>query len=487
MLKGGRVESWAIQSLEAGLVSSGVIVDESKVAHRLEELFRRLEISPGRVVVGLGGLNSVFRIITMPELSQELLSEAVKREAGRVIPVSLDEVYLSHQRIPSPVGETRLFLAALPRSDVDILVRTLRRAGIKPYLLEPAPVALCRLVSEPNAIIANSLSGLLDVIVMVHGIAQVIRSISLPDDPSESIATIAEEFDRTIAFYNTSHPEEPLDSSVPVFVGGHLLRLPDSWQLRSRGHGPASALTSPLEHPESLPTSEFMVNIGLALKVRPLKEAGASLVNFNAMPDIYLPKPLSLLRIAGPIGLVVGIGALLWLGFLGQLAAHDTAALRSQLALVEQQMEAPVPRIAALGENITQVEAQIKPVQAINTMLKAKIASFKEERELVYEDSFDVVKTLPGGVLLLKVQHSGDRITISGFTEKEHMDGPDGIGELRTNIFDYAKNLKNTGRFSEVIISSIDYMPRYIEVTTEEVETEIKFDRLDFVFLLKRG
>jgi len=56
----------------------------------------------------------------------------------------------------------------------------------------------------------------------------VIRSLSLPGEGkslAENIATINEEFSRTVAFYNSSHQQAPLDSSVPVFVSGDLVKI----------------------------------------------------------------------------------------------------------------------------------------------------------------------------------------------------------------------------------------------------------------------
>jgi hypothetical protein len=80
-------------------------------------------------------------------------------------------------------------------------------------------------------------------------------------------ALIAEEFGRTISFYNSSHLEKPLDSSVPVFVCGDLAEAPEAWQsLVGESGYPVSPLPSPVEPPDGFNANEFMVNIGLALK-----------------------------------------------------------------------------------------------------------------------------------------------------------------------------------------------------------------------------
>jgi type IV pilus assembly protein PilM len=167
VVEGKRVKKWASLYLEPGLVSQGVVVDETQVADKIKELLRMVKETGGKYVVGLSGLNSLYRLISLPELPEAILPAAVTQEAGRVIPVPLDEVYLSYQRIPASVGETRVFLAAFPRNVADASYRTLKTAGIEPYIMDLAPLAICRTLDEPRAIIVNTRLDNLDIIVMV--------------------------------------------------------------------------------------------------------------------------------------------------------------------------------------------------------------------------------------------------------------------------------------------------------------------------------
>ena len=101
LAKGRRVEKWAKLPLESGMVSDGVIQQEEQVADKIRELFRLQKIKERVVVLGLSGFNSVYRLISLPQLPPELLPEAVSQEAQRVVPVPIDEVYLSYQVIDS--------------------------------------------------------------------------------------------------------------------------------------------------------------------------------------------------------------------------------------------------------------------------------------------------------------------------------------------------------------------------------------------------
>ena len=59
---GKQVQKWARVPLEPGLVSDGVILDEAQVADKFKELFKLEKVTAGRVIAGLSGLNSIYRL-----------------------------------------------------------------------------------------------------------------------------------------------------------------------------------------------------------------------------------------------------------------------------------------------------------------------------------------------------------------------------------------------------------------------------------------
>jgi len=495
--KGKRVQKWARLPLEPGLVRDGVILDEAQVVDRLRELFKLEKVTAKKVIAGLSGLNSLYRLITLPELPEAVRAEAVRHEARRVIPVSLDQVYLSYQPLPSPPGETRLFLVAFPRNAADALIRTLRQAGVEPYLMDLAPLALCRNANEPRAIIINAWSTNLDIVVMADRVPQVIRSLSLPSEATslpEILPAITEELDRTITFYNSSHLENPLDATVPIFVSGDLAEAPESWQsLAGKSGYPVSILPSLMEFPESFNPSQFMVNIGLALKELLLEkgETNLSLVNFNALPEVYLSKAPRVGRILIPIAIaIVGIGALIYTGSLLQNSMAQTDALRAQLPPAQRLVAEHQKEIVTLREQITQLEPQSEPIEATAGVFEATFTNLVEVREQVDGDLSQIVGLVPAEVALL---YGGDKVTIDAdrlseaLIEHEVVQvtvkgvAPDEVAD----IFKYARALRSSGRFSMVIISSIEAYEEIIEEEGVEEEDWEVVRGFNFVFLLK--
>jgi len=449
VMHGGRVEKWAIMPLEAGLVSQGLVVDEAQVVEKIKELFKLQKLSMGKVIAGISGHDSVYRIITLPELPEAVLPEAVKREAKRVIPVPLEEVYLSHQTITTK-GEAKVFLAAFPRNIADTLYKTLHKAGLQPYMMDLAPQALCRAANQPRSIIVNDRADHLDIMVIADRVPQLIRRLSLPSEeesPDERLTTVIEEVERTIAFYNSSHQEEPLGAEVPMLVCGDIVRRQENWQaLADKSTHPVSVMPSPVESPEGFDANEFMVNIGLGLKeLQPEKgESNVSLVNINTLPEVYRPKAVRLPSIIAPIAITVGLGILVYLGITVVNKSNYIDVLTSELTPLENLVAAENQEIAALEEEIALATPLIAGVEAATGIFSDTYNDLAETRIKVNGDMDQIVDLLPANLDLTLVDHTSELVTVTGISPNE------------SGIFSYARALRNGDRFSTVVISSIE-------------------------------
>ena len=341
--QGDQIKKWATLPLETDLVRDGVIVDKTKVAAAIGKLFKEQKVRAKKVIVGINGLHCLSQLITLPYLPRELFVEAVQREAERVLPVPLEELYIFWQTVASSGEETLVFVAALPREDTEALIDTVRQAGINPYIMDLAPLTLTRMADKATATVIDVQATQIDIAIMVGGIPQLLRSMSLPrKDMSleDKLPTIKDELERTIKFYNTSHPEKPFESDLPIFASGELAEATEACQsLADQLEFPVLILSSPFKLPEGFPQSHYMVNIGLALKeLSPRKWVSLSIVNLNTLPEVYRPKPITLGRVLFPLGIAAAIGVILFLGMLVRGTAADTANLQGQVDLTNQQL-----------------------------------------------------------------------------------------------------------------------------------------------------
>jgi type IV pilus assembly protein PilM len=463
--RGRKIEKWASFVLEPSLVRDGAILDEAKVAEAIKELFGLQKISGKKVTVALSGLNSIFRYITLPQLPQKMIPEAIINEASRVIPMPLEEVYLTHQVLSSSHGELRVFLAAYRRELTDSLMRTLSKAGLKTEAVDLAPLALARTVNEPKAIIVNSWLSNLDIVILVDQLPQVVRSISLSGDEmstEEKSSAVKEEFERTISFYNSSHKDNPLDTTVPVFMCGDLTQDEILWQtlnLNIMDYN-ISAIAPPVEAPEAFISCQYMVNIGLALKhnLPGGTDNRYSIIDINALPEAYIPPSFSWYRILIPVVTVTAMGGLFYFWLVIQTIEKDTALFQEQTGTLNAQVNQIRSQINTIETSISEQEEEIISTQPQKEALQNQIqqnknlaANFDQTADMFISKLQDIDSDLPEllalkpeGITVADIERPADFMTINGSSGNE------------TQIYDYARALRASERFNSVDITSIN-------------------------------
>lgn len=444
---GRQPQKWCSASLEPGLVKNGVIMDEDAVAARITQLWQSEDIGAKKVIAGISGINCLYRLITLPELPKNLLPEAVKREAERALGVSLEEVHLSWQTLPSLRGETLVYLVASPKNAVDALTSTLRKAGLTPYLMDLKPLALARTITQPRAILIDVQPSSFDIVVMSEAIPQVVRSLALHAEASweRKMSVIREELDRAITFYNSSHMDKPIQASVPLLACGELAEHEDTWRLLTgRQERPVQVLPSPMESPEGFPSSQYMANIGLALKEMLGSEKGAiaySLVNLNVLPEAYIPKARPLAEVVFRPILIGGIVLIALGAFFAITTARQNAVLRSDLAAINQMMVSQ----HVTAQDVANLRGQVSSVEGTRDAFKTTLGNFRTARDTMNADLSEINSAFASGaVTLSSVSYSGGSIRISG------------TGNSENAVFNCAKELRASGRFSLVLINSIN-------------------------------
>jgi len=268
----GQVQKWGQVPLEPGLVENGLVRDPAQVGSALETLFReqgapRKGVITSLTVIGLGSTSQIF---DLPKMKPSLLEGAIINEAKRVMPVPVEELYLSHQVIGESGDKQQVYVLGVPRDLVDAHISAFQMAGIQLKAMDLKPLALVRAVNQSNAVIADLEDESFHVIVVRDAIPDIARSAVLHKegfDLQQKARRLVEEVIRTIDFYNHSHPDRPLEPSVPVFLTGGLTAIPSVTKTIEAEMGYTVEVPQPpLVYSEALPLHEFMVNIGLALK-----------------------------------------------------------------------------------------------------------------------------------------------------------------------------------------------------------------------------
>lgn len=148
VMRGGKyfLKKVATMDLPEGVFDEGMIADETLLAETLSRMAAQYGFASSQVAVALGGRSLFIREVVFPKMSAAELREAIQWDLEKYVPFSADQLYFDFAVIGpgSTEVEMRVLLVAVPRDIVDAQVRVLRAAGLKPVVIEIAPLAVLR-------------------------------------------------------------------------------------------------------------------------------------------------------------------------------------------------------------------------------------------------------------------------------------------------------------------------------------------------------
>ena len=446
--KGRAPQKWATVALDRGLIKEGVVQDQQAVAAKIKELWRSSGILRRRVTIGISGLNCLYQMLLLPELPENLRAEAIGREAAHSLGIPLEGVYLSWQVLSVEHGQMKVYLCVVPKDKVDSVMATLKVAGLRPVTMDIKPLCLARVSNEPRAIIVDTCQESMDIIVLGEGIPEVVRSLQVAPEMSqgERIAVLRSELERSVSFYNAAHLDKPVDLTVPILVSGDLVEQDsDKASLAGPRERPVRDMESPLTGLEGFAPAKYATCIGLALKDVLVTEPGAvaySVVNFNALPEIYQVRKRPLSEVLWVPTVLVGV-VLIGMGTWGILSLKsensDLQDRRDNInaAIVEQQLS--TADLTALEKQAVDAEAPVTDLDSLLVSVDDSRKAIKADLDIVYDYASEC------GVSLETVNTDATGgIKISGSAATE-----DAV--LRY----YGRLLYDSGEFSTVMIGKI--------------------------------
>jgi type IV pilus assembly protein PilM len=447
--------------LESGLVEAGIVINEEEVAARIVQLLDDQQIRTKKVIVGLSGAHSLTLVLHLPQLSDNLLAEAVMREAARVLPVPLEQLYLTWQTIPAAERRIRVFAVAIPRDAADALLKTFQRAGLTPYMMDIKPLALARMVNEPTAIIVDVQPTEYDIVIIGDGLPQPIRTIPIPPEERLSwngkLPMITDDLARTVEFYDSKNPENPLVPSVPIYVSGELADEPEICQsLSDRLGRSVTRLSLPVSYPLGSYPSRYTVNLGLAIKELSSKSNSASLVaGMDVLPDAYRPKSFSFTRVLAMTGVVIAVALIVSQITLIRINASNINTMNDDLETISRLVEQKQLQELQAAQALSQVKiSQDIFITALET-LNNRCIQFNLGLEIV-------TSYMPNGVSLSSITYDNKELTVEVLSDSEDA------------VLEYARDLSANDTFKSVTIvamkrpSDDEAMTFYLTLEVEE-------------------
>jgi type IV pilus assembly protein PilM len=488
VMQGQRVKKWAGLKLEPGLIIDSVVIREEEVAARIKQLLKSQKVNTKRVVLGFSGLHSLTRPATLPKLPKSMLAEAVVREARRVLPVPLDQLYLSWQSIPGHKERSQVFMVAIPRKTADSLVKTLKIAGLEPSRMAIKPLSLTKVLAYNTVILVDLQPDEFDIVILSGGVPQPIRTVKLPSGETtweQKINTLASDLSRTMKFYDTNNPDKKLSANVPIYVSGELTQKTDVQKALSdiTGHQVCELLPV-VKSPERIDLGYYMVNITMALKIASSVSGNAYPVSsLNVLPVPYQPKPISLTKVTGIPGGIALAGIVIPLVMLMQTANTNIESMENQLAVTNQIIVQKTAQRLELKKNITELEKKSAAAKITYEKTKKPLDNIRSNQEIINGDVLITLSSLSPDVSLTSLSETGNMLMIRGEAPSEN-----DVSSYARAIIEYARTLDLSNRFSESTISSIKITPIKQELEPSENQVQgAEKKKIEFLLTFQRG
>jgi len=152
------VVSYASVPIPAGCISDGEIQKKEQVILAIKKAIKIAgpeKIKTKKVICSLPETKAFLRVVSIPEMNESEMHEAIKWEMEANIPLPLEQVYYDWQILPKELllekNKTNLLVVAIAKNVVEQVLETLELAGLDPVGLEIESIAQARsLISEEN-------------------------------------------------------------------------------------------------------------------------------------------------------------------------------------------------------------------------------------------------------------------------------------------------------------------------------------------------
>jgi type IV pilus assembly protein PilM len=445
--RGKRIARIADMAIEEGLSKIDTPEKENALADKIRRLLKFNKIGDRKIVLGLSGLHCLTRPVVLPELPKAMIGEAVAREAKRLLPMPLDQLYLTWQVLSVSGGKTSVYLTAFPRLIADTAIRIINKAGCKPYLMDIKPLALARLARETNVIILDVQAKEFDIVILVNGIPQPVRTIAFPQEAitlQHKFDIVREDLKRTLDFVKSKGDQNQIEPGATILVSGELVDHPELYEPLGQELGfKTKKLISPLKYLKYLEPSQYLVNSGLALKVL-VKEAGPSLPNFNILPMPYQPRHISTNKMMAVPAAIGAAAILVLLAFSIRDASAEIEQVRSQLDNTAFMLEKKQAQKKEATDKVAVLKQEVQAAVNEYDIYTAALKGITATGERLNIDITTVLYNIPSGVTMGGVSFSSDVIGLSGGAESEE------------KVFEFVRTLTATGRFEEITIVGLN-------------------------------
>lgn len=189
-IKGGyELELFHVHQLPPELIAEGSIIDSIRLVGSLKDMIKTSGIKTKSAVISISGHSSVIiKRISLPEMTEEELSESIKFEAEQYIPFDIEDVNIDFQIIgpKEEPGQMDVILVAVKKDIINEYISVVEEAGLDPIIVDIGSFALenmyginYEIESDKNIALLNIGANTVNLVILKNGIAVFTRDSSL--------------------------------------------------------------------------------------------------------------------------------------------------------------------------------------------------------------------------------------------------------------------------------------------------------------------
>ena len=223
-IKGGyELELFDMMPLPPELIVDGSIIDSLRLIDSMNELIRKAKIKAKDATISLAGHSSVIiKRVSLPEMSEEELSESIKFEAEQYIPFDIEDVNLDFQILgpKEEPGQMDVILVAVKKDVINEYLSVVKEAGLTPLIVDVNSFALENIYEinyeiEPdrNIAIVNIGASTINMNILKGGISVFTRDSAVGSNLHTE--ALQREFNLTYEIAEKLKKGEPVENVAP--------------------------------------------------------------------------------------------------------------------------------------------------------------------------------------------------------------------------------------------------------------------------------